>query len=208
MIENDHVNFVPDMNVSRETKERITTYVDLLIKWNATINLVSKSSINQMWNRHILDSSQVFDYGHDALRWADFGSGGGLPGLMVAILALEKSPQMHVTLVESDQRKAAFLRHVGQKLGLNTQVITDRIESVPSLNANVVSARALAPLPLLCAFAHRHLAPGGFAIFHKGKSAQAEISEARRTWQFSLESHVSSTDSSSSILLLKGLARG
>ncbi len=196
-----------DLNVSRETEARVTDYIDLLIKWNTTINLVSKTSIDQIWNRHILDSVQIFCFGRDALRWADLGSGGGLPGLIVAILALEKAPQMLVTLVESDQRKATFLRQVSQKLGLNTCVVSQRIESIAPLHADVVSARALAPLPLLCSFAIRHLAQGGVAIFHKGKSAQTEVSQARASWRFALDSHASSTDPSSSILLLKGLSR-
>lgn len=207
MISKTGRDFSTEANVSRETEARIADYVDLLVKWNATINLVSKGSIDQIWHRHVIDSVQVFDYGKDARHWADLGSGGGLPGLIVAILALEKAPQMLITLVESDQRKAAFLRQASHNLGVKTNVISERIESLPPLNANVVSARALAPLPLLCSFADRHLAPDGLAIFHKGKSAQTEVSAARASWQFSLEMHASSTDSSSSILLLKGLAR-
>ena len=105
----------PDINVSRETEARIATYVDLLTKWNATINLVSKTSISEVWERHIVDSLQIFNFGSNSTHWADLGSGGGLPGLVVAILASEKAPNMLVTLVESDQRKAAFLRHAGDR---------------------------------------------------------------------------------------------
>ena len=197
----------PDINVSRETEARIATYVDLLTKWNATINLVSKISISEVWERHIVDSLQIFNFGSNATHWVDLGSGGGLPGLVVAILASEKAPNMLVTLVESDQRKAAFLRHASQALAVKTQVITDRIEAVLPLDADVISARALAPLPQLCAFAARHLAADGLAIFPKGKSAQSEIIEARKSWQFSLQSHTSITESSSFVLLLKGISR-
>ena len=197
----------PDINVSRETEARIATYVGLLTKWNATINLVSKTSISEVWERHIVDSLQIFNFGSNATHWADLGSGGGLPGLVVAILASEKAPNMLVTLVESDQRKAAFLRHAGQALSVKTQVVTDRIEAVLPLDADVISARALAPLPQLCGFAARHLAPDGLAIFLKGKFAQSEVSEARKSWQFSLQSHTSITESSSFVLLLKGISR-
>ena len=196
----------PDINVSRETEAQMAIYVDLLIKWNATVNLVSKTSINEIWSRHILDSVQIFNYGSTAAHWADLGSGGGLPGLVVAILASEKAPNMLVTLVESDQRKAAFLRHVSHLLAVNTHIVSDRIEAISPLGANIVSARALAPLPQLCAFASRHLAADGLAIFLKGKSAQSEIAEARKSWHFSLESQASITEPSSSVLLLKGIS--
>lgn len=193
----------PGRNVSRETEARIADFVALLIKWNAAINLVSKTTIGDVWNRHIVDCLQVFDYGQKARHWADLGSGGGLPGLVVAILALEAAPEMVVTLVEADQRKAAFLRQAGQMLGLKVRVISERIESLSPLGADVLSARALAPLSQLCAFADRHLLPDGRAIFLKGKSAADEVADARKLWQFALETRPSITDPSSSVLLLK-----
>ena len=197
---------LPGVNVSRETEQRFGDFVRLLEKWNAAINLISKSTIGQIWSRHILDSAQVFSYGAAAHRWADLGSGGGFPGLVVAILAAEKAPNMRIILVESDQRKAAFLRQASQSLGLSAEVISDRIEVIPPLLADVVSARALAPLPQLCAFAKTHLATDGAAIFLKGKSCSAEIADARKNWNFSLESHASMTDPSAVVLVLKGIS--
>jgi 16S rRNA (guanine527-N7)-methyltransferase len=193
-------------SVSRETEGRLQAFVDLLKKWNPAINLVSKASIDQVWQRHILDSVQVFDYGITAQRWLDIGSGGGFPGLVVAILAAEGAPAMQVTLVESDQRKATFLRAASQSLGLGTMVLSDRAEAIAPQAADVISARALAPLPQLCTLAQRHLASNGTAIFLKGKSFAAEVAEARQNWNFALESHPSITDPSAVVLVLKGIS--
>lgn len=194
------------LNVSRETEQRLRDFVLLLGKWNAAINLISRSTVGQVWSRHILDSAQIFSYGSSARRWVDLGSGGGFPGIVVAILAVELTPDMKITLVESDQRKAAFLRQAGQSLGLEIDVIADRIEAISSLSADVVSARALAPLPQLCGFAKAHLAPEGAAIFLKGKSCDLEIADARKDWNFSLESHASITDPSAVVLVLKEIS--
>lgn len=199
---------VADKNVSRETLSRLSDFAKLVVKWNATINLISKATVDQIWSRHILDSVQVFDYGLQARRWVDLGSGGGFPGLVVAILAKERAPEMQVILVESDQRKAAFLRQASQSLGLDAQVVCDRIELVHPLDADAVSARALAPLPQLLAFAVRHLAKGGVAIVQKGQNHRAELTDARRDWQFRCDTHQSSTDPSAAVLVIKEIAHG
>jgi 16S rRNA (guanine527-N7)-methyltransferase len=193
-------------NVSRETKAQLDDLANLLVKWNSTINLISKSTIAQIWLRHILDSMQIFNLGATANLWADLGSGGGFPGLVVAVLAKEKAPHMQIVLVESDQRKATFLRQASQTLRLNTRVLPERIEAIAPLMADVVSARALAPLPQLCSFAALHLRVGGKAIFLKGKSAAVEIDAAHEDWTFTLESYASVTDSGSSVLVLQGIA--
>ena len=195
-----------ELNVSRETMQRLRDFIPVLEKWNAAINLISKSTVDQIWTRHVLDSVQVFNHGAMATRWADLGSGGGFPGIVVAILAAEKAPDMRVILIESDQRKAAFLRQASLSLGLSTEVITDRIEALSPLSADVVSARALAPLPQLCGFAKTHLAQNGAAIFLKGKTSATEIADARKDWNFSLECHTSMTDPSAVVLVLKGIS--
>ncbi len=197
---------VSSLSVSRETEARLQGLVGLLEKWNVAINLVSKATLDQIWQRHILDSAQAFDHGITARRWLDLGSGGGFPGLVVAILAAEKAPEMQVTLVEADQRKATFLRAVGQSLGLSTIVLSDRVEAIAPQAADAVSARALAPLSQLCAFARQHLAPEGTAIFLKGKTFAAEVADARKNWNFALESHPSITDPSAVVLVLKGIS--
>lgn len=193
------------LNVSRETVARLQVFVELLVKWNAAINLVSKNTIGQVWSRHIADSVQVFEFGSTARNWVDLGSGGGFPGIVVAILSAELAPQMTVTLVEADQRKAAFLRQINQSLGLAATVISDRIEAIDPLKADIVSARALAPLPQLCAFASRHLAVDGKGVFLKGKSAASEIAKARADWNFLVESHASATDPAAVVLVVREL---
>lgn len=194
-------------DVSRETFEKLSALVALLLKWNTRINLVGKSTIEDVWTRHILDSMQVFDISTPRGHWVDIGTGGGFPGLVVAILAAGEAPDLRVTLVESDTRKAAFLATAVRQLALATQVLTERGENLPPLAADTLSARALAPLTQLLAHAHRHLAPGGRALFPKGAAHQAEIDEALATWRFDLQEHPSKTDPRAVILAIEGLSR-
>lgn len=193
-------------SVSRETSAMLATYSDMIRRWNPAINLVSKLSVGELFERHILDSFQILSNPLIPLgRWVDLGSGGGLPGLVVAIDAKDKSIDRHVVLVESDQRKATFLREVIRTLDLDAVVIADRIEAIEPLSSPVVSARALAPLAELCGFAHRHLVSGGMAIFHKGGSRAAEIDQARAVWNFDLVEIPSVTSPESAILYLRNL---
>ena len=195
------------LDVSRETSARLERYVALLRKWNPAINLVSRATLEDAWNRHIVDSAQVFDLlpGGAAHR-ADLGSGGGFPGMVVAILAAEKAPDLRVTLVESDARKAAFLAAVARETGVAARIEAARIESLQPLAADVLSARALAPLPQLLGFAARHLAPGGTAIFPKGAAHEAEIAEALASWRFDLHKHPSKTDPNAVLLEIRGVS--
>lgn len=113
------------LDVSRETSDRLRLLADLLQKWNPKINLVSRSTLETLWDRHILDSAQIFDLVlHPVDHWVDIGSGGGFPGLVVAILAAEKDPAQKTTLIESDQRKCAFLRTVLRETGVSATVLT------------------------------------------------------------------------------------
>lgn len=171
------------VNVSRETHARLEEFVALLTKWNRRINLVSPASLTQVWHRHIADSVQIWDHARRGSTWVDLGSGGGFPGIVLAILALEaESPAF--TLVESDQRKATFLRQAIRDLDLRAEVKTNRIEDLPPLGADTISARALAPLPLLLVYLHEHLAPSGQALLHKGERYEAELSQAQERWTF------------------------
>lgn len=196
------------LDVSRETLARLDAYADLLAKWNPHINLVSRRSLGEIWSRHILDSAQVFTWCPQGARlWLDLGSGGGLPGAIVAIIAYEKAPDLRVICVESDQRKATFLRTVFRETGVKAEVIAKRIEDIPAQHADVVSARALAPLKSLISFAGLHLAPGGCAIFPKGAGYRAEIAEAREKWAFDMDENPSETERDAAILVIGGIER-
>lgn len=195
-------------DVSRETLERLEIYESLLIKWNAAINLVSPQTLAQVWSRHFLDSAQLFDLAPpDVRHWADLGSGGGFPGMVVAILAKEKAPDMLVSLVESDQRKAAFLATVARTLDLPTRIHTRRIEQLDPLKAGILSARALAPLAQLLDFAERHLSIEGTAVFPKGTRWRDELAEAQKKWSFGYDVVPSRTDAEAVILKIEGLKR-
>ncbi|MWD27084.1 16S rRNA (guanine(527)-N(7))-methyltransferase RsmG [Aquicoccus sp. SCR17] len=195
------------VDVSRETSDRLKTYESLLQTWNPRINLVSRSTLSEAWTRHIVDSVQIFDLAPGFTHWADLGSGGGFPGLVCAILAAERVPDAEFTLVESDQRKCAFLRSVARETGVKVQVKASRIEALPPLGADLLSARALADLPALLTHAERHLSPAGTAIFPKGRQWEKEVEAARKTWQFDLETSKSITDEQAVILQIKGVSR-
>ena len=196
------------LDVSRETLDRLEQYEALVRKWNPAINLVSPRSLTELRSRHIADSAQLCALGpRDRGIWADLGSGGGFPGLVVAILARELSPDLHTVLVESDRRKAAFLMTAARELDLSTRVLAERIEKLDPFGATVLSARALAPLAVLLGFAERHLAPEGICVFPKGETWRDELDEARKVWSFDLETHPSATDGAAQILILRGVKR-
>lgn len=193
--------------VSRETFERLEVYAALLKKWQKTINLVSPSTIPSLWARHMLDSAQVMDHAPtDAKRWLDLGSGGGFPGLVCAAIAAEGLVRRDITLVEADQRKAAFLREAARQMSVRVDVACCRIEDMPPHEADVVSARALAPLGALCGFAHRHLMQGGIALFQKGARHAQELESARLDWQMDVSTIPSVTDAEAVLFLIERLS--
>lgn len=197
-----------ELDVSRETSERLEIYASLLRKWNPRINLVSKTTLPNLWTRHIADSAQLYDLApHPVDHWADLGAGGGFPGLVIAIMAMEMESPRRVTLVESDARKGAFLNTVIRETGARASVIFDRIEATAPLMADVLSARALADLPTLLGFAERHLAPGGTAIFPKGATWEKEVSAARKAWNFNCQVANSETEDGPVLLRITGVAR-
>lgn len=195
-------------SVSRETIGRLELYAALLVKWTPRINLVAKSTLEDLWNRHIEDSAQLFPLApHPVAHWADLGSGGGFPGLVVAILGAEHDSPHTTTLIESDARKSAFLRTVIRETGVNASVITDRIENVPPLAADVVSMRALADLSTLLSHIHRHMAPHGTALVPKGERWKKELAEAQTRWNFEYRLATSKTEPGSVVLSITGVTR-
>lgn len=196
------------MIVSRETSERLQIYEALLTRWNPSINLVSPSTLPDLATRHIEDCLQVAAFADGKTgRWVDLGSGGGLPGLVLAMS--NEDPELNFTLVESDQRKAAFLRSVVRETGLtNVTVLSQRIESLPSLNADYVSARALASLKQLMAYLALHLAPCGKAFLMKGVHWKEEVEDARKGWDFNYIAHPSRTQEGAAILEVSGVRHG
>lgn len=196
------------LNVSRETSERLKTLAALLVKWNPRINLVSKSTISDLWSRHILDSAQVLELAPaNTDHWVDIGSGGGFPGLVVALMANEPYAPKKVTLIESDQRKCAFLRTVLRETNVEATVLTKRIEQADPQDATVLSARALADLSLLNEFAERHLSKNGLALFPKGANWQKEVAAAKESWSFQVDAVQSKTEPQAVILKIGELQR-
>ncbi|MGQ0565030.1 MAG: 16S rRNA (guanine(527)-N(7))-methyltransferase RsmG [Gemmobacter sp.] len=197
---------VGDLSLSDATLARLRLHRDQLLRWNAAINLVAKSTLPEAWHRHFVDSAQLVPLAPAApVHWLDLGSGAGFPGLVVSTILAERSPATRVTLVEADRRKATFLRETIRLLGLETTVLAQRIESLPPLQADVVSARALAPLDRLIPLAARHLAVGGVALLQKGSSVDSELASAFAAWSFSVERLASQTEPSAEILRLKDL---
>jgi len=192
------------MPVDDDTAARLATYRDLLLRWNATINLVSARTAADMDARHIADSLQLVALLPAQGAIADLGSGGGLPGLVIAAAL----PDREIHLVESDRRKSAFLIDAAGRMGMaRVKVHPQRIEqaSLPPIAA--VTARALAPLDTLLGYATRFLAPGGIAILPKGRTAEQELTTAAAHWHFTTERFTSRTDPEATILRLSEIRR-
>jgi len=190
-------------DVSRETQQRLETYESLLRKWQAKINLVSPGTLNDLWTRHFIDSAQLMAIAPNAAKtWVDLGSGGGFPGLVCAILAKDTGLESRFTLVESDARKCSFLREVARQTGISVTILNQRIEAVPAQNADVVSARALAPLERLMPLAVRHLSAGGVCLFLKGAAHEQELERTLPDWHMTVDQMPSITAADSVILRL------
>ena len=194
LIENDHV--------SRETEERLHAYMALLRKWNERINLVSPKDMDNLWERHILDSLQLVPLIKGRRQFVDMGSGGGFPGIVVGI-----ATDIPGVLIESDQRKSAFLREAARVTGARLSVLPCRLGRAEVAPAPVVTARALAPLEKLLEWARPLLEPDGVGLFLKGRQAEQEIEEAARTWRFDVRSWPSKTSPDGVILEVSNFNR-
>jgi 16S rRNA (guanine527-N7)-methyltransferase len=195
------------VDVSRETIQYLEDFASLVTKWTPKINLIAKGSVPEIWTRHVVDSVQLYRFAPKTYeKWVDLGSGGGFPGIVMAIIAKEKQPNAHFTLVESDQRKATFLRTAARELDLSVTVVAERIEEIVPQQANVVSARALAPLSGLLPLVERHLSIDGVCLLHKGRQAAQEVAEAENNWSFDLEDHTSFTDPEARLLVIQRIS--
>jgi 16S rRNA (guanine527-N7)-methyltransferase len=199
----DLAGFAALTGVSRETLVRLEAYAALLAQWNERINLVSRDSLRDPWRRHFLDSAQLFPYVPAGARsLVDLGSGAGFPGLVLAILGASG-----VELIESDARKCAFLREAARIADAPVAVRHARIEAVPSHHADLVTARACAPLDRLLLMAQRFIAPDTICLFLKGERAAEELTAARRGWTMRAACHPSRADPRGVILKLEQVAR-
>ena len=187
--------------VSRETLLRLERYRELLLKWQRSINLVSESTLATAWRRHFVDSAQLMRWlPPDCRTLADLGSGAGFPGLVLAILGV---PEVHV--IESDQRKVAFLHEIARETATAVTIHNRRAEAVSGLRAQVVTARALAPLTRLLALAHPLLAPEGVCLFLKGQNVDEELTAATQSWKVTAERLESISDPRGVILRLSSV---
>jgi 16S rRNA (guanine527-N7)-methyltransferase len=191
--------------VSRETETMFEAYVALLRKWQGAKNLVGPSTLDTVWTRHIADSAQLFALAPHARRWVDIGSGAGFPGLVLAIMG-RSIPGFHVHLVESNGRKCAFLREVIRSLGLPATVHNGRIEDVLDglpTPVDVLTARALAPLPDLLRLGRKLLTTGSLGLFPKGQDLEDELTAAAKYWSIQSTTVASRTDAKGRILVVQ-----
>ena len=195
--------FAKFADVSRETLDRLAKYVELLASWNRRINLVGRDTIGDVWRRHILDAAQLFPLiPREARRLVDLGSGAGLPGLVLAIMGV---PEVH--LIESDGRKAAFLREAVRVTEAPVTIHARRIDRVQPFIADIVSARALAPLAELLEISERFRGKRTICLFPKGRMVEEELTEATKAWHMRIDRQPSLTDPSGCILRLEAIAR-
>jgi 16S rRNA (guanine527-N7)-methyltransferase len=196
--------------VSRETQRRLGRFVDLLLLWQQKTNLISPATIPKLWTRHVADSLQLLDLvPKDVRLWADFGSGGGFPAIPIAC-ALAERPGAQVHLVESNGKKAAFLREAIRVTGVPARVAQERVENYGERsgdNIEVVSARALAPLKTLCDQAFPLIARGAIGLFPKGQDVDAELTEAAKYWSIQADKVPSKTSPDGFIVVVRGLRR-
>ena len=200
-------DFAAQVSVSRETLVRLEAFVALLHKWQPKLNLVGASTLPDLWNRHMLDSAQVFA----ALppgQILDAGTGAGFPGMVLAIMAKDDDERGPVHLVESDGRKCAFLTEVVAATEAKAIIHNRRVEEMPPFPVASVVARALAPLDRLLPLVEKFLTPEAHGFFLKGRGAHEELTEARKDWKFVVERIQSVTDPTGVILHLTEVRRG
>ncbi|MCI5048884.1 MAG: 16S rRNA (guanine(527)-N(7))-methyltransferase RsmG [Rickettsiales bacterium] len=197
----DYQTFSDHLHVSRETYDQLNQYVDLLMKWQSKINLISPTTVSDIWNRHILDCAQLYPLIDSHQTILDIGSGAGLPGLILSIMGAED-----IHLVESDQRKAIFLKECKNTLGLNCAILDKRAENV-SLTAHTITSRACASLSKLFALAAHNIEEGTICVFPKGENYAREIEEAKQDWEFAYQTRPSITHPASVVIIASDIRK-
>ncbi len=203
--------FAAEANVPRGTLDRFRVYHALLVKWQRAINLVGPRTLDGAWRRHFLDSAQLWPLVAGRPTLADLGSGAGFPGLVLALMAAGHGAPLVTHLIESDQRKAAFLIEVARATEVQVTVHAERAETIGRaklITADVVTARALAPVSELLALAHPLLSPSGICVFLKGAAVDDELTRAGETWTMTVERIPSRSDRSGTILRIEGITQG
>ena len=201
--------FAAASGVSRETLARLKRYAGILEDWNARHNLVSRSSMDQMWRRHFWDSAQIAELAPPgAISLIDLGSGAGFPGLVLAELLRDRHPPVRVVLTEATAKKCRFLEAVTHALSLPVEIRCRRIEDLPAEPFDIITARACAPLDELLAYAQRFWGEKGTrGLFHKGQNLTAELTAIRKSWRIESKQHPSRSDPSGIILEIRELQR-
>ncbi len=201
-------SFAEAFNVPHETIHSLTLYAERLAHWQESINLVAPSTLPAVWSRHFADSAQLRDLAPEGRLWLDLGSGAGFPGLVVAILQ-QGVPGFHMHLVESNAKKCAFLREVARvteaPVDIQAVRIEDLAEKAQSLKPDVVSARALAPLPRLLGYAAPFMGEGTIGLFMKGQDAHSEVAAAKAQWALDCTMHPSVTEANADIVNVRHL---
>ena len=197
----DHWN---ELNVSRETLDKLQAYGDLLVKWQAKINLVSNTTIDDLWNRHLLDSAQIYPLIPTGTKTlVDIGCGAGFPGLVLAIMGV---PDVH--MVDSDSRKMSFVREAARITETPVTIHNCRIDDIGETEfADVVTSRALATLEKLLGFSKALRKPDGTCIFLKGRKTEEELKEAQKRWDFDYQSQGSLTDKEGRVLIIERMTQ-
>ncbi len=201
-------NFMEKYNVSRETFSKLKLYESLLKEWQLKFNLVSNSSLDDAWNRHFEDSVQLFKYiPENSKVLYDFGSGAGFPGMVLAMIASEKTPYLKVKLIESIGKKTLYLNEVKKQTKTNVEIINDRIENIKAEKADVITSRAMASLSQLLEYTGKFCSKKTVCIFPKGKKFQEEIDEARKKFRFDCQAYDSEVSSEGKILIISNISK-
>lgn len=195
-------------NVSHETINDLKTFQNMVLEWNNKFNLISKSSENNIWDRHILDSLQLcrFIDIEDRIMY-DFGSGAGFPAIVLAIVSKKMFPHLQITLIESIGKKVTFLNEVKKELNLNINIIQDRIENLKLPKADIIFSRGLASLDKLLEYAYAYMNKNTRLVFPKGEKWKEEVLIAEKKWIFHYQAEQSETNENSCILYIKNIRR-